>query len=111
MYECNAHYTFALFIHVLNFTYMYSALAYFVQCTVCVSTRRPPSKMHLCVSDFSVLPGQSEAELFDVVVIIKSNSQVARSAYPSARGSCDNKSSSNFYKCSLNFTSDTKSPF
>ena len=61
--------------------------------------------MHLCVSDFSVLPGQRQAELFDVVVIVRSNGQVARSAYPTARGTCDNKSSSYFHKCCFNYTS------
>ena len=67
--------------------------------------------MHLCVSDFSLLPGQSEAELFDVVVIIRSNSRVARSAYPSPRGTCNNKSSNYFHKCCYNFNSSSMSMY
>jgi hypothetical protein len=66
---------------------------------------RPSRTLNLCVSDFTLLPGDGRAELFDVVVVVTSNGQVARSAYPAARGTCNQKSSSYFHKCCYNYTS------
>ena len=65
---------------------------------------RPSQNKHLCVSDYTVLPGQSNVEAFDVVIIIWSRSWVVKTAYPTARGTCSGKSTSAYDMCSFNST-------
>ena len=66
-------------------------------------TCRPPPGKHLCVSDFSVLPGDPNAAVFDArVILIQVNGvgRVALTAYPLKRGSCSG-AKENFSRCSF----------
>ena len=97
----NVHVRTYMYIHM--YMYMYNIITVYVHCTLCICHLPRPSKnMHLCVSDFTLLQGQSQAELFDVVIILKSSGRVARSAYPTQTGTCNHKSSTYFDKCSFN---------
>ena len=65
-----------------------------------LSFHRPPADHHLCVSDYSVLPGTPEFDVRIIIIQVNGVGRVALTAYPLKSGSCS-RAKTNFTRCSF----------